>query len=116
VIADAMAERSVAARLTPLMLIVLIAFLAIGIALPVLPLHVRVLGFGPFMIGMVTGSQFAASLLSRVWSGRTSDNEGPKRAVLIGLAGATLAGLLYFLSLNFAEQPNLSVIILLAGM
>ncbi len=120
-IADAMAapvdlsERSVSARLTPLMGIVLVAFLVIGVALPVLPLHVRDLGFGPIIIGLVTGCQFAASLLSRVWAGRTCDNQGAKRAVIVGLAGATLAGLLYLLSIRFAEQPNVSVVILLAG-
>jgi hypothetical protein len=49
------------------MAVVLIAFLIIGLALPVLPLHVHQdLGFGAFIVGLVTGSQFGASLLSRV--------------------------------------------------
>jgi len=52
------------------MAVVLIAFLIIGLALPVLPLHVHQdLGFGAFIVGLVTGSQFGASLLSRVSAG-----------------------------------------------
>ena len=44
---------------------VLIGFLVIGLALPVLPLHVhQELGLGTFVVGLVTGSQFAASLVS----------------------------------------------------
>lgn len=104
------------ARLMPLMAIVLVAFLVIGMALPVLPLHVQSgLGFGTVMVGFVTGSQFAASLLSRVWSGRTNDRHGPKRAVMMGLVAATIAGLLYLVSLRFESAPVASVATLLAG-
>src|SRR6266853_4722598 len=56
--------------LLPIMGVVLVAFLVIGLALPVLPLHVHQgLGLSTFVVGLVTGSQFAASLISRVWSG-----------------------------------------------
>ena len=107
---------SVIVLLAPLMAVVLIAFLVIGMALPVLPLHVHDgLGFGAVMVGLVAGSQFAAALFSRIWSGCTCDAHGPKRAVIIGLAGATVAGLLYLLSLAFVDAPRLSVAILLAG-
>jgi MFS family permease len=108
--------RAVNAQLAPLMVVVLIAFLVIGMALPVLPLHVHDrLGFSALMVGFVASSQFAASLVSRVWSGRTCDEEGPKHAVSIGLTAATLAGFLYLLSLRFTAAPGASVAILLAG-
>ena len=69
--------------LVPIMAVVLVAFLIIGLALPVLPLHVHQgLGFGTFAVGVVAGSQFAASLFSRVWSGNYADGQGPKRAVI----------------------------------
>src|SRR4051794_15810397 len=107
---------SVVAALLPLMAVVLIAFLVIGVAMPVLPLHVSEgLGFGPFMVGLVAGCQFAASLVARIWSGRTADAHGAQRAVLAGLAAAAVAGLLYLLSLRVAGMPRLSVAILLAG-
>jgi MFS family permease len=107
---------AVSIRLAPLMAVVLVAFVVIGMALPVLPLHVHDgLGFGAVMVGCVAGSQFAASLISRVWSGRTCDDRGPKRAVMIGLGAATVAGLLYLLSLVFTATPQWSVAVLLAG-
>ena len=67
------------------------------------------------MVGLVAGSQFAASLISRVWSGHASDDRGPKWAVMFGLAAGGVAGILYFLSLEFAFAPSLSVAILLFG-
>jgi MFS family permease len=74
------------AALLPIMAVVLIAFLVIGLALPVLPLYVHQgLGLGTFVVGLATGSQFAASLVSRVWSGHFADSRGAKRAVLAGL-------------------------------
>lgn len=49
------------------MAMVLIAFLIIGLALPVLPLHVHHgLGLSTFVVGLVTGSQFGASDPHRV--------------------------------------------------
>jgi MFS family permease len=104
------------AALIPIMVVVLIAFLIIGLALPVLPLHVHQdLGFGAFIVGLVTGSQFGASLLSRVSAGHYADRLGPKRAVIIGLMTAIGAGLLYGLSLHFTGAPKVSVTILLLG-
>ena len=102
--------------LTPIMVVVLIAFLIIGLALPVLPLHVdRGLGFGAFTVGLVTGSQFGASLLSRLLAGNYADRQGSKRAVMVGLLTAIAAGLFYLLSLRFVGVPALSVTILLLG-
>src|SRR5438093_12945251 len=50
------------APLLPIMAAVFIAFLVIGAALPVLPLHVHeTLGLGTFLVGLVAGSQFAAA-------------------------------------------------------
>jgi MFS family permease len=107
--------RSVTALL-PIMGVVLVAFLVIGLALPVLPLHVHQgLGLSTFVVGLVTGSQFAASLISRVWSGHYADSRGAKRAVVVGLLTAVVAGLLYLVSLRFVGTPWLSVTILLFG-
>ena len=108
-------SRSMTAVL-PIMGVVLVAFLVIGLALPVLPLHVHQgLGLSTFVVGLVTGSQFAASLISRVWSGHYADSRGAKRAVVVGLLTAVAAGLLYLLSLRFVGTPWLSVTILLFG-
>src|SRR3954465_12926241 len=92
--------RPVLATLLPIMAVVLVGFLVIGLALPVLPLHVpQGLGLGTFAVGLVPGSQFAASLVSRFWSGHFADSRGAKRAVVAGLLAAAAPRLLYLLSL-----------------
>jgi len=107
---------SIVSALAPLMAAVLIGFLVIGAALPVLPLHVRDgLGFGPVMVGIVAGCQFAAALIARIWAGQTADTRGSKWAVMVGLLGAALAGVFYLLSLSFLDLPAISIGVLLAG-
>src|SRR5205809_7755191 len=70
--------------LFPIMGVVLVAFLVIGLALPVLPLHVHLaLGLSTFVVGLVTGSQFIASLISRVCAGHYADRKCAKRAVIV---------------------------------
>lgn len=104
------------AALFPIMATVFVAFLVVGTAMPVLPLHVHQgLGFGTFFVGLVVGSQFAAAIISRVWAGRHADARGPKIAVMTGLMVAAAAGLMYLLSLQFANAPAISVTILLLG-
>ena len=110
------AAPTVAAALLPIIAVVFIAFLVIGLALPVLPLHVHQgLGLGTFVVGLVAGAQFSASLLSRLWAGDYADRRGAKRAVITGLLVAAAAGLLYLLSLHFVGRPVMSVTILLLG-
>ena len=102
--------------LLPIMGVVFVAFLVIGVALPVLPLHVHNgLGLGTFAVGLVAGSQFAASLVSRPWAGHFSDNRGAKRGVVLGLIAAAASGLLYLTSLGFTASPLTSAAILLLG-
>lgn len=104
------------AALLPVMAVVAIAFLVIGFALPVLPLYVHhELGLSALVVGLVIGSQFAASLFSRVFAGHYADSRGPKHAVILGLAAAIVSGVLYLASLAFASTPWVSVGILLAG-
>jgi MFS family permease len=104
------------AALLPIMGAVFVAFLVIGMGIPALPLHVHQgLGLGTFLVGLVTGSQFAAAIFSRVWAGRQADLRGPKIAVIAGLAISAAAGGLYLLSLARVSQPAVSVAVLLAG-
>ena len=106
----------VVAALLPIIAAVFTAYLVIGLAMPVLPLHVHQrLGLGTFVVGLVAGSQFAASLISRLWAGHHADRRGAKHAVVIGLLAAAASGLLYLLSLRFVSEPETSVTILLLG-
>jgi MFS family permease len=109
-------QAATSTALLPIMPAVFMAFIVIGLAIPVLPLHVHQgLGLGTFLVGLVTGSQFGAAILSRVWAGRDADIRGAKHAVVAGLFIAAAAGLLYFLSLVFVTTPALSMLILLLG-
>jgi MFS family permease len=102
--------------LLPLMAVVVFVFLITGLAIPVIPLQVHDgLGLGTFVVGLVSGAQFAASLVSRVWSGRYADRRGAKRTVALGLLAAAASGLLYLLSLAFITAPAAAVAILLLG-
>src|SRR5215213_9909822 len=90
----ASAAPSVTSALLPIMTVVFTGFLIIGMALPVLPLHVHQgLGLSTIVVGLVAGSQFVASLISRVWSGHYADSRGAKRAVIAGLLAAVVGGL-----------------------
>jgi hypothetical protein len=110
------AEGRAAKMLLPIMAVVLTAFLVIGLAMPVLPLHVHQgLRLGTFMVGLVAGSQFAASLISRISAGDYADKKGAKRAVVLGLVATTLSGLFYLLSLGFLATPGVSATILVMG-
>jgi MFS family permease len=102
--------------LTPIMIVVLVAYLIIGLAMPVLPLYVhQELGLSTFMVGVAAGVEFAAALLSRFWSGRYADMRGARRAVVVGLLMGAAAGLFYLVSLRFAYAPSIAISVLLIG-
>ena len=109
-------QSSVFITLLPVMAAVLVGFIIIGVALPVLPLHIKSnLGFGTFIVGIVAGAQFLTSLISRIWSGSYSDTRGAKKAVVVGLIAASVAGLLYEISVWVLDLPTLSLTFLLFG-
>src|SRR6266480_3871565 len=113
---DTVQTKGPVAGLLPIMGVVFVAFLIIGLAMPVLPLHVHQgLGLSTFVVGLVAGSQFAASLLTRLWAGHHADSRGAKNAIVLGLMLAAAAGLFYLLSLHFVRKPETSVTILLLG-
>src|SRR3982750_4782396 len=110
------AQQRRSTALLPIMGAVFIAFLIIGMAMPVLPLHVHQgLALSTFIVGLVAGTQFGAAILSRVWAGRYADESGAKRAVIAGLIIAAMSGLAYLASLRFVANPTLSATILLLG-
>jgi len=102
--------------LLPLTFVAFIGFLTMGLALPILPLHVHdTLGMSPTIVGIVAGSQFAAALLSRVWSGMLTDTKGAKLAMQVGLLAASLGGVIYHASLFLLHLPAASVVVLIGG-
>lgn len=109
-------KNNVFITLLPVTLAVFIAFLTMGMQLPVLPLHLQQnLGMDTLAIGTVIGAQFIASLLTRSWAGNFADMRGAKRAVLAGLLVVASSGVIYLISLLFVDRPASSVAILLLG-
>ena len=105
------AASSFVAPLLPIMAVVFIAYLVIGVAMPVLPLHVHQgLGLGTFMVG-----SWRRCCLGCEWAGHYADSKGAKHALVTGLMVAAVAGLLYLVSLRFVSKPETSVVILLLG-
>ncbi|MFD1613174.1 arabinose transporter [Sphingomonas tabacisoli] len=103
-------------RLMPIAAAVFVCFFIIGMAMPVLPVYVHdCLGMGTFIVGLIAGSQFTASLISRFWAGRFADARGAKRAMVIGLVTAAFSGLIYLVSLRIAGAVTWSTVVLLLG-
>jgi MFS family permease len=100
--------------LLPITLVSFVGFVTMGLALPVLPLHVHdALGMSPTIVGVVAGSQFAAALLSRIWAGALTDRKGAKLSMQAGLLAIAGGGALYHASLLFLPSPNSSVVVLI---
>ncbi|MBH3429829.1 MFS transporter [Pseudomonas alkylphenolica] len=93
-----------------------IAFLCIGLPIAVLPGYVHdQLGFSAVIAGLTIGLQYLATLLSRPFAGRVADGQGTKRAIIYGLIGIAVSGLLTCASALTVSAPLLSLFTLLAG-
>ena len=93
-----------------------IGYLSIGIPLAVLPGYVHNhLGYGTVIAGLVISVQYLATLLSRPYASRIIDNQGSKRAILYGLSGCGLSGVLMLVSSWLSATPSLSLATLLLG-
>jgi MFS family permease len=102
--------------LLPIAVVVFIGFLTMGLALPILPLHVhRTLGMNETVVGIVAGAQFAAALLSRISAGVLADTRGARLSTQVGLLAAALSGIVYHLSLLLLATPVSSVVVLIGG-
>ncbi len=67
--------------LMPVMGVLFVAYLIVGIAMPVLPLHLNLgLGQSAFVVGLVGSMQYITALFSRMWAGVYSDAHGAKQA------------------------------------
>jgi MFS family permease len=77
----------------------LLAFLAIGAALPVLPAYVRgPLRSSDLAVGIVVGAFAITSVVCRPLAGRQADRRGRRIVLVCGSLAMALGGLLYLLS------------------
>lgn len=100
-------------RIFSAVVLTFICYLSIGIPLAVLPgfIHGN-LGYSSFIAGLGVSIQYAATLLTRPFAGRSIDSLGPKRAVQIGLLVCTGSGVFLLLTALLHEAPLLSLLML----
>ncbi len=97
----------------PLLLVSATGFLlmlGLGVLFPVLGFFTRDLGLGDFEAGMLISSYALASFAASPLWGRFSDHYGRKPAILIGLAGFSLAFGLFALGTTFVELLSARVL------
>ncbi len=91
-----------------------IGFLCIGIPIAVVPGFVHdQLGYGAVIAGLTIASQYLATLLTRPLAGRLADSLGTKPALVYGLSGIAISGLLTLLATELSHLPLLSLLVML---
>jgi MFS family permease len=96
--------------------IIFLEFLIMGISLGVIPQFVhQQLGFSNFIVGIVIGSQYAATLLTRHSAGKMADSKGGKKSVTLGIILSSISGILCLVSTWLASYQTVSLVILIMG-
>jgi MFS family permease len=100
----------------PVILALFCGYLAVGLPLPVIPLFVHEkLGFSNLIVGLVIGIQFLATVLTRGYAGRVTDQQGGKRAALQGAGFSALGGMLYMIAALPGISSGVSLGVVVAG-
>ncbi len=91
-----------------------IGYFTIGLPLAVLPIFIhQQLGYSTLMAGIVISLQYVTTFLLRGYAGNIVDKKGPKPAVIIGMIGFTLSGVLLFIAYTCRGTALLSLSILI---
>ena len=91
-----------------------IGYFTIGLSLGVLPvfIHQR-LGYSTIITGIVISLQYVTTFLFRGYGGNIVDKKGPKRAVVLSMAGFMLSGVLMLLVYSLKSSPAISLGVLM---
>ena len=111
---------SALARIVTTVFLNLLCYITIGLPLAVIPGFTHgTLGYDAVVAGLAVSLQYLATFVSRPLAGKLVDNQGPKRAVLIGLASCIITGLMLIaagqLALVFPRQPAAALAMLLTS-
>jgi len=113
---DSQRPMQITLQVVSIVVFTFIGYLSIGIPLAVLPGYVHTdLGFGAVIAGLVISVQYLATLMSRSFAGRIIDNQGSKRAVLIGLVACGVSGACMLVSAWLHSLPMASLVSLFFG-
>jgi MFS transporter, DHA1 family, tetracycline resistance protein len=93
------------ARLVNIFIVVFVDLLGFSLILPLLPYYAAKFGATPAVIGLLTASYAAASLIGAPLMGRLSDRFGRRIILLLSVAGTFIG----FLLLAFAEPIGRSI-------
>jgi MFS family permease len=90
-----------------------LGYFTIGLALAVLPIFIhQQLGYSTMVAGVVISLQYVTTFLMRGYAGNIVDKKGPKPAVLLGMIGFAISGVLLVTAYLLREIPALSLGIL----
>jgi MFS family permease len=90
-----------------------IGYFTIGLALAVLPVFIHEqLGYSAMIAGAVISVQYVTTFLLRGYAGKIVDKKGPKPAVILGMIGFIISGILLFTAYMLQHIPGLSLGIL----
>lgn len=95
---------------------VFLSYLTAGLALPVIPLYVhQELGMSNLMVGIATGSQFIATLLTRGFAGRCADQQGARATTRYGMLTIALTGAAYAAAVLLPVAPGVRFMLLIVA-
>ena len=93
-----------------------ICYLSIGLPLAVLPPFVHLdLGYSTLIAGLAIGVQYVATLFSRPWAGRISDQASAKISVMWGMGAIIASGFLVIATTGLHASHWISFAVLIAS-
>lgn len=113
---DAPVEQGLERWLGLLSVTVFLAYLTVGLPLPVISLFVhQQLGLSDLWVGTAVGIQFLATVLTRRHAGSVADRQGPQQALRRGVAALLVSGLIYAAAAWLPAPAGLRYLVLIAG-
>ncbi|UOE46309.1 MFS transporter [Mucilaginibacter sp. SMC90] len=106
------AASSIALEIAGFVKFTFIGYFTIGLSLGVLPVFIHnQLGYSAMIAGVVISLQYLSTFLFRGYAGNIIDKKGPKPAVLSGMTGFAISGLVLCLAFLFKEHHDLCLVL-----